>query len=102
MMQPFQHRREHRRRKVFQNVPDQDGIEMPLRKIQRLLQEVLDLARVRLIHRVVQAESVVKNLQKVGGIQPMAEIGNKAYILLSGYAEIENAQSRRVADVPEK
>src|SRR5439155_967366 len=64
-VQPLHDSIQQRRAEIFEHVPDQHAIEMAVFVVQSLLEEVLDLAGIRLIRGVVHAERVVENLQKV-------------------------------------
>ena len=70
--------------------------------IERLLKKILNTAGIRLIHCIVDAESIVENLQEIRGVKAMSEVRDEVDIGLGGGAEIENGQSGRVADVLEE
>jgi hypothetical protein len=56
---------------------------MAFRILQRLSQEILNAAGVRLIDGAVRTEGLVEDLQEVFRVQAVAQIGDKTYVLLS-------------------
>src|SRR5439155_13787635 len=61
LVQPLHHGAQQHRVQILQNVPNQDTIELGIRVIQGLLQEVLDASGVGMVHRVGDAKGVVED-----------------------------------------